>query len=183
MAFAERRFFADTRGWVCGQASGDTLEVAIGTGLNLAYYPASVRLSAVEFSAGMLAAARGRADELGMTVDFQQGDARALSFPDDRFDTVVCTFALCGIPSPQLALAEMARVLRPGGLLLLADHVASSLWPVRALQAVMDAVSVPLWDEHYRRRPLPMVEAMGFTLTRHDRFKLGIIERLAARKP
>jgi ubiquinone/menaquinone biosynthesis C-methylase UbiE len=183
MAFAERRLFADTRAWLCGQATGETLEVAIGTGLNLPFYPAAVRLTGVEWSGLMLAGARRRAHDLGLNVDLLQGDAQALSFPDGRFDTVVCTFALCSISDDRAALAEMARVLRPGGLLLLADHVVASSWPLRLLQALMDAVSVPLYDEHYRRRPLPLVRALGFDIERHDRFRLGIMERFAARKP
>jgi len=182
MAFAERRFFADTREWLCGQAVGDTLEVAIGTGLNLPHYPPDVRLTGVEWSAAMLATARRRADALARPIDLHHGDARHLGFPDGRFDTVVCTFALCSVPDERAVLAEMARVLRPGGLLLLADHVASSAWPVRLVQALVDTVTVPLQGEHYRRRPLPMVRDMGFTVARHDRFKIGIIERLAARR-
>jgi ubiquinone/menaquinone biosynthesis C-methylase UbiE len=183
LAFAERRFFADTRPWLCGQAAGDTLEVAIGTGLNLAHYPARVRLTGVDRSAHMLALARRRADDLGRVIDLREADAHALPFPDGRFDTVLCTFALCGISGERAALGEMARVLRPGGLLLLADHVASSAWPVRVLQWLADAATVPLYGEHYRRRPLPLTLAMGFTVERHDRFRLGIIERFAARKP
>ncbi len=182
-AYAERRFFGDSRPWLCRQATGDVLEVAVGTGLNLAHYPDDVRLTGVEWSAGMLAVAQRRADAFGRTVDLRQGDAQALSFPDAHFDTVVCTFALCGIPDQCLALNEMARVLRPGGLLLLADHVGSTVWPVRVLQWLVDAVSVPLQGEHYARRPLPLVRAMGFTIERHERFLLGVIERFAARKP
>ncbi|GAA4187359.1 class I SAM-dependent methyltransferase [Streptosporangium oxazolinicum] len=183
MAVAEDRLFADTRPWLCGQAVGDVLEVAVGTGLNLAHYPHEVRLTGVEWSASMLATARRRADDLGRAVDLRQDDARALSFADERFDTVVCTFAMCGFPDERVVLAEMARVLRPGGSLLLADHVASSAWPVRVLQGLVDAVTVPLSGEHYRRRPVRLVRAMGFTVERHERFKLGVIERFAARKP
>ncbi|MFJ2031809.1 class I SAM-dependent methyltransferase [Streptosporangium sp. NPDC087985] len=183
MAFAERRLFADTRQWLCGQAAGDALEVAVGTGLNLAHYPDDVRLTGVEWSASMLAVAQHRADGLGRAVDLQRGDARALRFSDGCFDTVVCTFSLCAIPDEQVALDEMARVLKPGGLLLLADHVASSAWPVRMLQGLADVATVPLAGEHYRRRPLRRVRAMGFAVERHERFKLGVIERFAARKP
>lgn len=179
----ERRYFGDTRAWLCGQASGDTLEVALGTGLNFPHYPPGVRLTGVEWSDEMLAVARRRAADLGLDAELSQGDAQDLALPDGRFDTVVCTFALCGIPDERAALAEMARVLRPGGLLLLADHVASSVWPVRALQAGIDLFTVPLFGEHYGRRPLRRVRSMGFTVERHERFNLGIIERLAARRP
>jgi ubiquinone/menaquinone biosynthesis C-methylase UbiE len=131
----------------------------------------------------MLAVARHRAADLGRSVDLQHGDARALGFPDGRFDTVVCTFSLCGIPDDQGALAEMARVLRPGGLLLLADHVESSVWPVRVLQGLVEAATVPLYGEHYRRRPLRLVRATDFVVERHERLKWGAIERFSARKP
>ncbi|WP_433500417.1 class I SAM-dependent methyltransferase [Sphaerimonospora sp. CA-214678] len=183
MAYAERRFFADTRGWVCGQAAGTVLEVAVGTGLNLTHYPRDVELTGVEWSPSMLEVARRRAAETGRDVDLQQGDARSLRFPDGRFDTVVCTFSLCAIEDDRAALAEMTRVLRPGGLLLLADHVASSNRPVRTLQRLADVFTVPMFGERYSRRPFPMVLAMGFAIERHERFKLGVIERLAARKP
>ena len=184
MASADRHFFGDTRDWVCSQASGDVLEVAIGTGLNLEHYPRDgVRLTAVEWSPAMLDLARQRANRLGWTADLRQGDAQALEFADASFDTVVCTFSLCAIPDDRKAVHEMARVLRPGGLLLLADHVAAAAWPVRAVQWLVELVSMPVGGEHFRRRPLRLVEALGFTVERHDRFKLGIIERLAARKP
>lgn len=183
MAYVERRFFADTREWVCGQAIGTVLEVAVGTGLNLHHYPRDVELTGVEWSPSMLEVARRRAAEIGRDVDLQQGDARSLRFPDGHFDTVVCTFSLCAIEDDRGTLTEMARVLRPGGLLLLADHVASSAWPVRALQRLVDTITVPMFGERYSRRPFPMVLAMGFAIERHERFKLGLIERLAARKP
>jgi len=179
MQFFERRLFGDTRAWVCSQASGDTLEVAIGTGLNLGFYPDDVRLVGVDFSPAMLQRAR----ELGRTVELREGDAHALEFPDASFDTVVCTFSLCGIPDERQAIAEMWRVLRPGGLLLLGDHIVSSAWPVRAAQGLLELVTVPLGGEHFRRRPLQRVRAQGFQIQRQERFKLGIVERLAARKP
>jgi ubiquinone/menaquinone biosynthesis C-methylase UbiE len=183
MGFFDRRVFGDTRAWVCSKASGEVLEVAIGTGLNLAHYPAGVRLTGVEWSPQMLEIARRRAADLGRDVDLRTGDAQALEFHDASFDTVVCTFSLCAIPDERRALAEMARVLRPGGLLLLADHVESSAWPARAAQRILELVTVPTGGEHFRRRPILLVQALGFTVAEHNRFKLGIVERLAARKP
>ncbi len=183
MRFFDRRLFGDTRAWVCSQATGDTLEVAIGTGLNLDLYPDEVRLTGVDFSPAMLDQARDRARKLGRPVDLQEGDAQALAFPDGWFDTVVCTFSLCGIPDDGKAIAEMRRVLRPGGLLLLGDHVAGAAWPTRAVQRLLELVTIPLGGEHFRRRPIELVRAQGFQIQRQERFKAGIVERLAARKP
>ncbi len=183
MQFFDRKLFGDTREWVCRQANGDVLEVAIGTGLNLDLYPDDIRLTGVDFSPAMLEQARDRARTLGRTVDLQEGDAHALAFPDNSFDTVVCTFSLCAIPDDRQAVAEMRRVLRPGGRLLLADHVVGSAWPTRAVQWLLELVTIPLGGEHFRRRPLLEVRAQGFQVERQERFKLGIVERLAARKP
>lgn len=181
--FLDRRLFGDSRYWVCSRAVGQTLEVAIGTGLNLAHYPDGVRLTGVDWSPAMLDIARRRADELNRDVDLRRGDAQDLEFPDTSFDTVVCTFSLCAIPDDRRALREMARVLRPGGLLLLADHVKATRWYARVAQLFIELVTVPLGGEHFRRRPINHVWAMGFTVEEHQRFKLGIVERFAARKP
>jgi len=183
MAWTEDRYLAPSRSWLCGQAAGATLEVAVGTGRNLAHYPDEVRLTGLEWSPQMLAVARRRADALGRSAEYLHGDAHALPFPDAHFDTVLCTFSLCAIPDDALAVREMVRVLRPGGLLLLADHIGSSVWPVRALQWLVDVVSVPAYGEHYCRRPVRHVRALGLVVERHERSSLGMIERLAARKP
>ncbi len=95
---------------------------------------------------------------------------------------MVCTFSLCAIPDERQAIAEMRRVLRPGGLLLLADHVAGSAWPVRAVQRLLELITIPVAGEHFLRRPAEHVRAQGFQVRRQERFKLGIVERLAARK-
>jgi ubiquinone/menaquinone biosynthesis C-methylase UbiE len=183
MQFADRYFLGDSRAWVCSQAAGRTLEVAIGTGLNLAFYPADTELAGVDLSPAMLAQARRGAADLGRTVDLREADALALPFPDASFDTVVCTFGLCAVSDDRRAVGEAVRVLRPGGLLLLADHIEGSAWPVRAIQRLAEIVTVPSQGEHFLRRPLRHVEAEGLEVVRRERFKLGVIERLAARKP
>jgi ubiquinone/menaquinone biosynthesis C-methylase UbiE len=183
MRFFDRVLFRDTRRWICQQVTGDVLEVAVGTGLNLEHYPPDVRLTGIELSPEMLAIARRRADDLGRHVELRVGDAEALDFPHSTFDTVVCTFSLCAIPDHRKALAEMTRVLRPGGVLLLADHVASSVPVLRASQRVLEWVTIPVGGEHFLRRPLEHVRTAGFRIEGHDRFAAGVVERLRARKP
>ncbi|MFC8597984.1 class I SAM-dependent methyltransferase [Isoptericola sp. NPDC057191] len=188
-AAVERRMFPDVRRALCGRAEGRTLEVAVGTGLNLPHYPRAVvagdgAYTGVEWSPGMLDVARRRAAELGLDdLDLRLGDAQDLDLPTASFDTVVCTFSLCAIGDDRAALAEMTRVLRPGGRLLLADHVASTVWPVRALQAVADVVSVPLAGEHFGRRPARWVEDRGLQVEAHERSRAGVIEVVVARVP
>ncbi|MPZ66734.1 MAG: methyltransferase domain-containing protein [Pseudonocardiaceae bacterium] len=183
MRFMDRWLFRDTRSWICRQATGEVLEVAIGTGLNLVHYPTEVALTGIELSPEMLEIAQRRARELDRAVDLRIGDAEALDLPDAAFDTVVCTFSLCAIPDYQAALREMLRVLRPGGRLLLADHVASSSAPLRAGQRLLELATVPIGGEHFLRRPIEHVRAAGLAIEHHDRFARGIVERLAARPP
>lgn len=182
MGMVDRLLFADTRSWICGRATGQTLEVAIGTGLNLPHYPDAVTLTGVELSPVMLEQARRRAAELGRAVELRIGDAEALEFADNSFDTVVCTFSLCAIPDHQRAVTEMVRVLRPGGVLLLADHVASTHLAMRAAQRAAEWITVPVGGEHFRRRPVELVTAAGLTVGFHDRFGLGVVERLTAHR-
>jgi ubiquinone/menaquinone biosynthesis C-methylase UbiE len=182
MAFWERRLFGDGRQWVCAQATGEVLEVAIGTGRNLPYYPRGIRLTGIDFSPAMLELAGRQADRLGLQADLRLGDAQALQLPDASFDTVVCTLSLCAIPDQRRAIVEMKRVLRPGGRLLLLDHVAAAPRWVRAVQWLLERVTIPLGGEYLRRRPLLAVQAEGFQVERRERAKLGIVERLIARK-
>jgi ubiquinone/menaquinone biosynthesis C-methylase UbiE len=160
MGFFDRHLFAGSRDWICSKTTGRVLEVAIGTGLNLAHYPGSVQLTGVEWSPAMLRIAQERARQLDVAVDLRQGDAQELAFPDAAFDTVVCTFSLCAIPDDREAVAEMARMLRPGGLLL-ADHVEASPRYARAAQALIEAASIPASGEHLRRHPVRHVQALG----------------------
>jgi len=182
MQFMERMLFGDSREWACSQASGEVLEVAVGTGLNLGAYPSGIQLTGIDLSEPMLAIARTRAAELGRDVGLRQGDAHALPFADAAFDAVVCTFGLCAIPNIDTALDEMTRVLRPGGKLILVDHVASSSRIARAIQRAIEVITVPMASEHFLRRPLNNLKQLPFEIERAERFKLGLVERIVARK-
>ena len=179
----DRALFADGREWVCARAEGDVLEVAVGTGRNLGHYSEGVRLTGIEFSPAMLDIARARAARLGVAVDLRVGDAQALDFPDASFDTVVCTLALCMIPDDRAAVAEMKRVLRPGGRLLLLEHVRSPVAAVRLVQRVLDPLAVRFEADHLLREPLEHLQAEGMEIETLLRSKLGFVERVAARKP
>jgi ubiquinone/menaquinone biosynthesis C-methylase UbiE len=185
MERTERALFPGGREWACGQAGGDVLEVAVGTGRNLPYYQGSAvrTLTGIDLSPGMLAVARDRAKALGLDADLRTGNAEALEFGDAAFDTVLCTVSLCNIPDYQAAIGEMYRVLRPGGRLVLLDHVASDRWWVRAAQRLLELVTRRMNGDYQTRRPLPLVEARGFVVSHSQRSRLGWIERLVAAKP
>lgn len=182
-ASVERRYLADSRRWVCQRATGSTLELAVGTGLNFPYYPDHVSLTGVDWSPQMVQAAERHAGRLLRPIALTTADAMALPFADGRFDTVLCTFALCCIPDDRAALTEAIRVLRPGGSLLLADHVVASNLALRALEHLVELVTIPLQGEHYTRRPLTIVRDLGLTIVDTERLTHGAIERVHARKP
>jgi ubiquinone/menaquinone biosynthesis C-methylase UbiE len=182
IAVFEKALFAGGREWVCSRARGDVLELAAGTGRNFAHYPADVRLTAIELSPAMLELARRRARDAGREVDLRLGDAQALQFPDESFDTVTCTLALCTIPDDRAAVAEARRVLRPGGRLLLLEHVRSPRRTIRAVQRMLDPLAVRFKADHLAREPLEHLTTEGFAIDELERSKLGIVERVAARK-
>jgi ubiquinone/menaquinone biosynthesis C-methylase UbiE len=183
MNFWDRHLFGDSRRWACGRAAGDVLEVAVGTGRNLSFYPVGTRLTGVDWSPAMLGIARQRAAALGREADLRQGDAQVLDFPDESYDTVLCALGLCAIPDDRRAVSEMARVLRPGGRLLLVDHVAASASALRGVQWLYERITIPLAGEHFRRRPAVYLTELGFLIEESERFKLGVVERVCARKP
>ena len=182
IAVPERLLFGSGRQWAAGHAAGRTLEVAAGTGRNLPYYGA-VTLTAVDLSAAMLDLAQQRAAALGRDVELSVADAQALPFDTAQFDTVVATLALCSIPDDRAGVAEMARVLKPGGRLVLLDHVRSPLAPVRAVQRVLEPLFLRLEADHLLREPKRRVAEAGLHIEQCERSKLGLVLRLAARKP
>jgi ubiquinone/menaquinone biosynthesis C-methylase UbiE len=131
----------------------------------------------------MLDVARRRAIELGRPVELRLGDAQALEFEDAMFDTVVCTLSLCTIPDDRTAVAEVRRVLRPGGRFVLLEHVRSPVRTVRSIQRLLAPAFVRFGADHVLREPFEHVQAEGFSIDSLQRSKLGLVERLVTRKP
>ncbi len=183
IAVVERLLVLDGRAWAAGQAAGDVLELAVGTGRNLAHYPPGVRLTGVDLSPAMLALARRRAAELGVDADLREADATALPFAGASFDTVVVTLSLCTIPDDTAALREVVRVLRPGGGLVAVEHVRSPLPLVRGVQRALDPLLRRLDGDHLLREPERRAADAGLVVTHLARSRLGLVLRLTARRP
>ena len=183
MAFFEKIWFGGGREWLGERAHGRVLEVAVGTGRDLPYYPADAAVTGIELSPAMLALARQRAVGLGRDADLREGDAEHLPCGDASFDTVVCALSLCTIPDPAAAIGEMKRVLVPGGQVL-AMWSSNSNWPpVYAAQWLLEQITIRAAGEHFTRRQLPLVQAAGFRVVETERLKAGTLERIHAVKP
>lgn len=173
---------ADLR-WLCSQAHGETLEVGIGRGRSLPYYPRSVHLTGIELSEVALDGAIKRAREIGLEADLRAGDAAALPFLDEHFDTVVFSFSLCTIPDDRQAIAEAARVLRLGGRIALVEHVRSPRLLVRSVERLAEPLTMRRMGDHLLRDPLEHILAEELEVEYLERRMLGVVERLVARKP
>ncbi len=181
-AWLEPRLLAPARRWVAERVRGRTLDVAAGTGANLPHLRGRAdELVVSDQSVPMLVAARDRAAAERVDVTVVQADAARLPWPDAHFDSVVCTFALCGVPDEGAVLAEMRRVVRPDGLVLVADHVESSAVLGRVVQRGLDVVG-QRHGEHHRRRPLLRLAEAGLDLVEHESSRYRLVERVAARR-
>ena len=178
----ERLLLGDGRIWAASQAAGDVLEIAVGTGRNLPHYSLEFRITGQDISPAMLEIARRRAQALGRRVDLQVCDAQDMPFMDEQFDSVVSTLSLCTIPDDRRALAEIRRVLRSGGRLILLEHVRSPRPIVRALQRLLEPLANRYAGDHLLREPLDHLADFGFSVDFCARSRAGIVERLVARK-
>lgn len=123
-AHFERGRYAPLRGGLFAGLEGHILDVGIGTGRNIPHYPAGAEVVGIDLSQAMLARARRRRDALGSGVPLAAMDVRRTAFPDGRFDAVVASFVFCVIGAGQQreALAELGRIVRPGGEIRLLDY-------------------------------------------------------------
>jgi len=167
----------ETRREVLAGASGRTIDLGAGTGVNLGLFPAAVtELVLAEPDEHMLKRLRvklSQAGEEGAAVEAVQAPAEKLPFADDSFDTAVFTLVLCTVPDPEAALAEAARVLRPGGKLLFVEHVRAE---DQGLTRWQDRLEKPwrfLADGcHCNRDTVATIEASPFEIEKVEKGEL-----------
>jgi len=175
---AERRY-APWRARIWSQVRGpNILEVGVGTGKNMPYYPVGSPITAIDLTPGMLERARERAAALKLDVDLQLGDVQALNFPDASFDTAVATFVFCSVPDPSLGLRELARVVKPGGQVLLLEHMRSANPLIGAMMDFLNPLVVSMMGANINRRTLRNVEMSGLIMEQAEDLGIGDIFKL-----
>jgi ubiquinone/menaquinone biosynthesis C-methylase UbiE len=171
-AESERRGTAEHRDRALAGLTGRVVEVGAGNGMNFRHYPATVtEVVAVEPENNLRALAERAASSASVPVTVVAGHGDALSFDDETFDGAVVSLVLCSVPEPGHFLAEVRRVLKPGGELRFFEHVRSDS-PV--LGVFQDAIT-PLWSAigggcHLNRDSRAAIGAAGFEIDEIDRF-------------
>ena len=182
-AVMEGLFFKRWRQKLWAKVDGHhILEVGVGTGKNFDYYPADARMTAIDFSPKMLGQAARNKGRKAVAVELDLMDVQSLSFADNSFDTVIGTFVFCSVPLPLKGLKELYRVCKPGGQVLLLEHVISSKPLIARVMSFFNPVIVALVGANINRNTVKHVKACGFASVRVDARSGDIIKLIEARK-
>ncbi len=182
-AVMEGLFFKNWRKRLWAKVEGHhILEVGVGTGKNFDYYPKDARITAIDFSEQMLKQAAHKRDRKNINVDLELMDIQSLCFADNSFDTVICSFVFCSVPSAVKGLKEVYRVCKPGGQVLLLEHVLSSNPVIAAVMNLLNPVVVRLFGANINRNTVKNVKACAFTSVHVDEHSGDIIKLIEAGK-
>jgi len=180
----EGLFYASWRRRLWSGIKGpDILEVGVGTGRNMSYYPAGARVVAIDLSRKMLSRAEERAEMLHLEVDLRQMDVEDLTFPPDSFDTVVASFVFCSVADPILGLREVARVCKPEGEVRLLEHMRARNRVLRLMMDIVNPISVRIWGANVNRPTMQNIESAGLEVIQTEDLTVQGIFRLIVARP
>jgi len=140
------------------------LEVGVGTGKNIPHYPSEVAITGIDLSDRMLKRARQKGASLEKNLSLHQMDVQSMDFPDNAFNSAIATFTFCSVPNPVVGLKEVARVVKPGGQIVLLEHVRSTVPILGKLMDWLDPLVVRLMGPHINRRTVENVQRAGLII-------------------
>lgn len=177
----EVRFGDVKRQWF-SRASGRTLLVAVGTGLDFQYLSDGLQVVGVDISENMLGKAREKLVSGVLNVKLVRADIQNLSFPANTFDTVLTSCTFCSVPDPIAGLKELFRVMKPGGGLLMFEHVRSNIAWMGPMMDLLTRLSSRFGPD-LNRRTGDNIRRSGFRLTREVNVYLDMVKLFEAIKP
>jgi ubiquinone/menaquinone biosynthesis C-methylase UbiE len=157
------------------------LEVGVGTGKSMDYYPRDARISAIDLSERMLERARRRAAELGLNIDLRMMDVQHLDFPDRTFDAVVATCVFCSVPDPVAGLRELKRVVKPEGDIWLLEHVRIDRPVIGALMDAMNPMMVRMMGANINRQTVENAHRASLQLVSVEKLGGELVKLIHAR--
>ena len=182
-AVMEGLFFKNWRKRLWAKVVGHhILEVGVGTGKNFDYYPADARITAIDFSPEMLKQATHKKARKAVSVELELMDVQSLVFADNSFDTVIGSFVFCSVPLPLKGLKELYRVCKPGGQVILLEHVLSSNPFIAKVMNFINPAIVALVGANINRNTVKNIKSCGFASVRVDERSGDIIKLIEARK-
>lgn len=160
--------------------SGHVLEVGVGTGANLPFYPRNVRVTGIDFSSGMLQYARNVVQQLRAEdrMTLLEMDTQQMTFPDDSFDYIVSTCVFCSVPDPVQGLHELRRVCKSDGKILMLEHMRSENPVAGILMDLLNPLTVRLWGANINRRTMENIARAGLTIEKDKQLFGTILRRL-----
>jgi ubiquinone/menaquinone biosynthesis C-methylase UbiE len=173
--------FASWRAGLMDKVKGrHVLEVGVGTGKNLPHYPKDIKAIAIDLSPRMLEKAKNRASALNTNVELLEMDVQYLSFPDDYFDTVFATFVFCSVPDPVLGLRELRRVCKPGGRLLLLEHMRPGNPILGLIFDTLNPAVVRMMGANINRRTMENILKAGWCIKEETLLSSDIVKLIHA---
>ena len=150
------------RSEVAKDLKGKVLEVGVGTGKNIPYYPDGIEVTAIDFSENMLVKAREKAERFNKNIKLIHMDAQSMNFLDNTFDRVFTTCVFCSVPDPVKGLKEIRRVCKPDGKIIMIEHVRSEKKVLGLIMDILNPVTVNLYGANINRRTVENIKKAGF---------------------
>lgn len=143
---------------------GNVLEVGVGTGKNFPYYPLNCSVTAIDFSPRMLEIAKSNINKAKVPVTILEMDAQNMDFPDDTFDCVINTCVFCSVPDPIKGLKEIKRVCKPGGTIIMIEHVRSDNLIVGKIMDILNPLVVSVIGANINRNTIENINNSGIKI-------------------